>query len=286
MAQFMLLLHENPNEFAGLTQKQMESVIAEYFPCELLLDDLRKGFSFAARIKAQRALPVRPREGNGRLRRLQALTRTHDCRSADTGPSRLSRSPAPQNTNCANDREAEYSMDCGPPPRPYGSSWWNSSPRRSVQRRPCPFTKVHRPQSRFRTTRLTAAGMYRDDADVSVSSRVFRGALVSANRLASSLSSFSVTAASMTAARSSCTSAWRRSSLSRSSALAVKVTWYRAGESGWTTPAGGGAGGANGAGCASTGGVAPTDSVLSRTVTPMPTAGLCRSSGRLPLFSS
>src|SRR3990172_927455 len=86
MAQFMLLLHENPNEFAGLTQKQMESVIAEYFPCELLLDDLRKGFSFAARIKAQRALPVRPREGNGRLRRLQALTRTHDCRSAETGP--------------------------------------------------------------------------------------------------------------------------------------------------------------------------------------------------------
>ena len=30
MAQFMLLLHENPNEFADLTQKQMEAVIAEY----------------------------------------------------------------------------------------------------------------------------------------------------------------------------------------------------------------------------------------------------------------
>ncbi len=30
MAQFMLLLHENPNEFANLTQKQMEAVIAEY----------------------------------------------------------------------------------------------------------------------------------------------------------------------------------------------------------------------------------------------------------------
>jgi hypothetical protein len=30
MAQFMLLLHENPNEFAALTRKQMESVVAEY----------------------------------------------------------------------------------------------------------------------------------------------------------------------------------------------------------------------------------------------------------------
>jgi hypothetical protein len=30
MAQFMLLLHENPSEFADLTRKQMESVIAEY----------------------------------------------------------------------------------------------------------------------------------------------------------------------------------------------------------------------------------------------------------------
>jgi len=30
MAQFMLLLHENPSEFAGHTQEQMESVIAEY----------------------------------------------------------------------------------------------------------------------------------------------------------------------------------------------------------------------------------------------------------------
>ena len=30
MAQFMLLLHENPNQFADLTQKQMEAVIAEY----------------------------------------------------------------------------------------------------------------------------------------------------------------------------------------------------------------------------------------------------------------
>lgn len=45
--------------------------------------------------------------------------------------------------------------------------------------------------------------MYRDEADVSVSSRLFRGAFVSAYLLAPSLSSFSVTATSMTAARSS-----------------------------------------------------------------------------------
>jgi len=30
MAQFMLLLHDNPNAFAGLTPKEVESVIAEY----------------------------------------------------------------------------------------------------------------------------------------------------------------------------------------------------------------------------------------------------------------
>ena len=30
MAQFMLLLHESPNEFAGLSQKELQAVINEY----------------------------------------------------------------------------------------------------------------------------------------------------------------------------------------------------------------------------------------------------------------
>ncbi len=30
MAQFMLLLHENPNEFEGLSQKELQGVISEY----------------------------------------------------------------------------------------------------------------------------------------------------------------------------------------------------------------------------------------------------------------
>jgi hypothetical protein len=68
--------------------------------------------------------------------------------------------------------------------------------------------------------------MWRDAGEVSVSESVLRGAAVLANRLASSRSSFSVTAHSMSAARSPL-GTWERmraaslSSLSRSSALAV-----------------------------------------------------------------
>ena len=68
--------------------------------------------------------------------------------------------------------------------------------------------------------------MWREDGEVSVSGRPLLGVLVLAKRLASSRSSFSVTACSMIAARSPSgtperISARSRSSLSWSSALAV-----------------------------------------------------------------
>ena len=77
--------------------------------------------------------------------------------------------------------------------------------------------------------RRTAAGMWREDGDVSLSARLFLGAFVFAKRRASSRSSFSVTACSMIAARSPSgtderMSAVSRSSLSRRSALAVNWT--------------------------------------------------------------
>jgi hypothetical protein len=73
---------------------------------------------------------------------------------------------------------------------------------------------------------LTAAGTWRDEGDVSVFESDFRGAFTRANLCASIRSSFSVTAMSMTAARSTLApndrrSAWSRSSRSRSSALVV-----------------------------------------------------------------
>ena len=49
------------------------------------------------------------------------------------------------------------------PPAAYGTTWWNSRKPRSVQR---PFvpTKAHCPPSRAQTSRLTAAGMWREPA--------------------------------------------------------------------------------------------------------------------------
>ncbi len=125
------------------------------------------------------------------------------------------------------------------PPMAKGCRWWNSSRYRSEQRRPCSSTKRQRSPSRSRTARRTAAGMWREAADVFVPASVLRGTTVLPKRRASSRSSFSVTARSMTAARSpSGTSVRRsavsRSSLSRSSALAVNWTLKRAGASGST----------------------------------------------------
>jgi len=74
-----------------------------------------------------------------------------------------------------------------------------------------------------------AAGMWREEGDVSLFERRLRDDFVLAKRRASSRSSFSVTAASMIAARSPSgteerMSARSRSSLSRSVALAVNWT--------------------------------------------------------------
>jgi len=98
------------------------------------------------------------------------------------------------------------------------------------QRRPvASSTYAHRPSSRSNTARLTAAGTWRERAEVSVSSTVFFGLSVVPKRWLSSLPSKSVTASPTTSARSqsgffSRSRAWARSSLSRSSALAVNRT--------------------------------------------------------------
>jgi hypothetical protein len=88
---------------------------------------------------------------------------------------------------------------------------------------------VHCPPSRAWTARRIAAGTWRDTGFVRASARDCRGAFTLAKRRASSRSIFSVTAASMTAARSPSgtearMSALNRSSLSRSAALAVNCT--------------------------------------------------------------
>ena len=90
--------------------------------------------------------------------------------------------------------------------------------------------------------------MWREEGEVSVSARPFLGALTLATCLASSLSSFSVTAASTIAARSPSGTearirAWSRSSLSRSPALAVNWTLYRPGARGSRTAGRTGTGG-------------------------------------------
>jgi len=95
--------------------------------------------------------------------------------------------------------------------------------------------------------------MYRESGVVSLASTPFRGVLALPYRFDSNRSSFSVTAFSMIAARSPSGTEARMRDRSRlsfpwSSALAVKVTLYRAGASGWTGAAAsaGGRGGALG----------------------------------------
>ncbi len=110
-----------------------------------------------------------------------------------------------------------------------GSRWWNPSFRHSVQR--CPSRRRIRidslalshdvPHRRRHIPRPRSCG------------RLFEGLpRFPPQRLASSLSIFSVTAASITAARSRCMRGWRRSSLSRSSPVAVNWTLKRSGDSG------------------------------------------------------
>src|SRR6266568_1647213 len=92
--------------------------------------------------------------------------------------------------------------------------------------------------------------MWREERDESgsVAAGPLRGALVRPKRLASSRSSFSVTACSITATKSPSgprepIRARRRSSLWWNSALAVNCTLYRPGDRGWMTE--GGTGGAS-----------------------------------------
>ena len=89
------------------------------------------------------------------------------------------------------------------PPCPNGCRWWNSSPSRAVHRRPCVVHVAAAAHRLARSTALrTAAGMWREEGDISLCESPLRGAFVRAKRRASSRSSFSVTASSMIAARS------------------------------------------------------------------------------------
>lgn len=103
-----------------------------------------------------------------------------DRRDVDTGPSGLSRNPARRDRRCGCGIEDRFRTGSWVPPRAKGSRWWNSRFWRSVQRRPVSSMNPHWAPSRSCTTRLTAAGTYRDAGEVSASSMVFRGFLVTA----------------------------------------------------------------------------------------------------------
>jgi hypothetical protein len=77
---------------------------------------------------------------------------------------------------------------------------------------------------RHRDSPKVALGLYRSVVGSSSGSDFLRGDFVRPNRFLSSRSSFSLTARSMTLARSADISFWRRSSFLRSSAPAVNCT--------------------------------------------------------------